>query len=1500
MNKLILAFLIVAFLLVLPVQATIYVGGEDGFPSISEAILEAKENETIIVYEGIYKENIEVDKSVSIRSYGKASDTVIGAKYSWKNIANIRANKVTISGFTIRNSVGDGIYLDTVEGCNISANNIYSTRFGIRLFSSSNNIITHNTANLNNNDGIFLESSNDNRIVNNTANSNKQYHGIELSTSNNNAIIGNNASNNFDSGIALFESSNNNTIKGNTANSNKQYHGILLSTSNNNSIIANNASNNFDSGIAVFESSNNNTITGNIANLNNNDGIYLESSHNNSIWNNTANSNKRYHGIALHSSNKNAILSNNVSNNFDSGIALLESSNNNRIKNNTVSENGVLGIGLEDWSSGNEVSNNIVNKNLGGILLSRSDTNIIKDNTCENSALGIWLQDWSSGNEVSNNIVNKNSMGINVQFESNNNVIKDNTACENEVEGIKLVDSSNNEVSNNIANKNLGGIIVLDKLAANNVIKDNTACENGDVGIQLQETSMNEVCNNVANKNYKGIALIRSNDNIIKNNIANENKRVGIKIEDSSKNKVSNNIVNKGVEYICLARSNFTKIQNNNVGKSKISISMPILESFFNHFDHNYWSDYTGEDKDKDGIGDEPYEIGGAYKDYHPYMNYSGWLNVVVTPEFWYFFAKKGDVIYKNFRIENRLNRPTNVEVLLDKNLDFEADHYVTEISKKTFSLAPKSIQIVTLQLNTTNLEDYILRKITFKTEEYTKTTLVNGFVQPKSNEVKIEGVDFHRNVVQGQINPFNVMLRNHGDRGVFNVTLTMGRNEKSKRVFLSDNKSETKTVPFEIDTSDMPLGITRGQVVVLKSNKLSDRPLDYLNLTMFVASELEASTLIVTNHKRMRENWGNDSVNALEDKVLALCFHPAVNGIILDVASNTNISILFDEWDNAKTSEKANEIAKAIKSLIETKCKLYQNIEYLVIVGDDRIIPFYRILDNTSEPFIAGWDTERNYHDLNVNSTVGSALHRNMFLTDNIYAANRPIEWETAEVSIPELYIPIMPLGRLVESPEDISAVIDAFFQQEYVNPNKIFVSGSDFMKDSAALCGRTLEKKTKGDVTVVVNETVDSFQQIKYAFLNISSSNNIVFVFQHAEHDRFLIHYGNITSQDVSQSLLDLNNTIICSLGCHSGLNVPPNASIDDLDLVQAFAQKGVLAYIAPTGYSIGLRRIIGAHELLISYLTKHLCEGRDVGTALMQAKQEYWATNYDFIYIDEKVFESTTLYGLPMVPINIPQSKVKIKSMEVDIHKEQPDTLVIRPLHTQNSTPDGNYYMTPSRELLSDPGKPVQPKEIRIFYPTSASVLRGAVMNSSKYHQNKSFTPLIDAYMQSHEIPEFKSYRIENWYPAQIFKINSISYPKDPMQSRQYLIIITGQYKGRTLPGMPGEERLYKELSFDLYYATPDEETKPPVIRNVSPTRINDTINITVNVMDKSGIQKVLVTYTDINGDWGEWRSKACKLEEGDLWSCNISAKEEIEFFVQAVDNAGNAAVVEQWRI
>jgi parallel beta-helix repeat protein len=1413
-----------------------------------------------------------------------------------------------------------------------SRGSIYSTRFGIHLFSSSNNTITQNTANLNINDGIFLKYSNDNLILNNTANSNKQYHGIELYSSKDNLISDNNASNNYYQGISLISTSgtaisnntlksngNNgiylngssyNTIKNNKAISSLNYHGIGVdSNCNHNIIIGNNASNNMLTGVYLFESRNN-TIIGNIVNKNRG-GIVLIWANKNELRNNTVCENSD-EGLKIQDSEENIVTHNSLSKNLK-GIILLRA-NKNELRNNTACENSNVGLHIED-SEENIVTYNSLSMNLRGIFLLKANKNELRNNSAsENSDVGLQIQD-SEENIVTHNSLSKNLAGIVLMLGANKNELRNNTACENSNVGLQIHDSEENIVTHNSLSKNSDGIVLT--LGANkNELRNNTACENSDVGLQIHDSEENIVTHNSLSKNLDGIILIGANKNELRNNTASENSDDGLQIQDSEENVVTHNSLSKNLYGIFLTLgANKNELRNNNVVDSK-NYQARVQDSSLNKFNYNYWSDYEAQypdaqEKSNTGIGDIPYEIDEANKDDCPYLDYSGWLNVVITPEYWEFYTKKGDIqyFYKNFSIENRLNSPTEVEILLDQNLEFVTDR--ERASTKTFCIDPKSSKNITLRLNVTDLEGYILRTITFKTEDYMKTTLVHGLVQPKINAVKIEGVDYHRNVVKGQINPFNVMLRNHGDRDEFDVTLTMGSKKQSKRVFLSDNKSETKTVPFEIDTSDMPLGITRGQVVVLKSNQLSDPPLDYLNLTMFVASELEASTLIVTNHKRMRENWGDDTVSTskLKAKLLELCFHPVVNGIILDVANDQNSSNLYEDWDIDKEPEKANEIMKAIKSLIDSKCEKYPNIKYLVIVGDDRIIPFYRVHDNTDKPFVSGsWTTTRDYDKLNAESTVGSALHHNMFLTDNYYATDKPIEWKTNEVIIPELLIPSMPIGRLVESPDEITAVIDAFFQSETVNPDKVFVTAYDFMCDSALNCSLTLEDKTEGATETVISgkEEVTDESFFNRIWEGLNTSNDVVLIFQHAEHDRFEIPnpreieaYAYITSQNISTAT-GLSGSITCSMGCFSGLNVPSNASSEDFDLAQAFAQRGVLAYIAPTSYSIGLFRSIGAHERLICYFAQYLCERMDVGTALTRAKQEYWATNYDISYIDEQVLETTTLYGLPMTRINIPrlnrsynQSKMEIMSREHTLD-EKPDILVISPTHTPINIPlplyNLTYYKSTSGELLSDPNRPLQPKEIRIFHPTSTRMLHGVVLTSAKY-QVKPIIPLVDTYMQSHTKGVFRADEIIDWYPPQIFKLKSLCSPRVPTESRQYLIVITGQYKGSTVstPFLEGRmERLYDELAFQLYYASPDAETTPPVI-NVS-HRLNHNVSISANASDESGIQRVLVTFTD--GE-GEWRSKDMN-KTGEQWTCTIPINVISEFFVQAVDNNGNVAV------
>jgi parallel beta-helix repeat protein len=118
--------------------------GDEYFTSIQAAMDRAVEGDEIVVCPGTYVENIEVNKSVNVQSYAGASNTVIEAKNIDDNIITITSNKVNISGFTIRNSGADRIYLQSVNNCNILGNNIYSAEDGILLILSNNNIIRSN------------------------------------------------------------------------------------------------------------------------------------------------------------------------------------------------------------------------------------------------------------------------------------------------------------------------------------------------------------------------------------------------------------------------------------------------------------------------------------------------------------------------------------------------------------------------------------------------------------------------------------------------------------------------------------------------------------------------------------------------------------------------------------------------------------------------------------------------------------------------------------------------------------------------------------------------------------------------------------------------------------------------------------------------------------------------------------------------------------------------------------------------------------------------------------------------------------------------------------------------------------------------------------------------------------------------------------------------------------------------------------------------------------
>ena len=185
--------------------------------------------DVIIVKDGTYTENVDVDKQLTIQSEnGYASTTVVAASSS-DHVFYINTNNVTITGFTIYGATGTekaGICLYNADDCTIENNKCgvdasHTNYIGIYLrYYNDNNAILGNTTDSNTNQGIRLDShSSNNTIAGNTCEHNNS--GILLLVDNdNNTITGNTCSNNDDNGIRLYNSSDNNMISGNTCENN--------------------------------------------------------------------------------------------------------------------------------------------------------------------------------------------------------------------------------------------------------------------------------------------------------------------------------------------------------------------------------------------------------------------------------------------------------------------------------------------------------------------------------------------------------------------------------------------------------------------------------------------------------------------------------------------------------------------------------------------------------------------------------------------------------------------------------------------------------------------------------------------------------------------------------------------------------------------------------------------------------------------------------------------------------------------------------------------------------------------------------------------------------------------------------------------------------------------------------------------------------------------------------------------------------------------------------
>ena len=353
-----------------------------------------------------------------------------------------------------------------------------------------------------------------------------------------------------------------------------------------------------------------------------------------------------------------------------------------------------------------------------------------------------------------------------------------------------------------------------------------------------------------------------------------------------------------------------------------------------------------------------------------------------------------------------------------------------------------------------------------------------------------------------------------------------------------------------------------------------------FVNFAWYLMTILSRDTLVVSNVPRMLTlGYTAADTTDLHAHLTDLVGRPAstsnMNAVWVDLSVDAPAGVQSNltSWAaNLGSVSWTNTTVNSIDAYLENlKHAAYPNLKYFILIGSHETIPMYaRAVDNYNE---TSWGAPAGYLRDLYHSTVGGASN-GYYLTDQVYSDLSYINngWGADNVLVPD-----MSVGRMVETPAQISASIDTYLASSasLSRTNLAAIGSQDYM-DGASFAAAAMGPTA--DTSLIQNGFNSSLVP---PLLN--SKHSIVYIGGHGDYNWMTTSEwgqgfmaGSTSTQGDTEELTNLVNAVIAAAGCHNGV-VFPNMTYHNYDgttnygeFPERLANKQVGVYAAATGFT------------------------------------------------------------------------------------------------------------------------------------------------------------------------------------------------------------------------------------------------------------------------------------------------------------------------------------------